>query len=450
MKPVMVIQSKRSQHCATRALRCQFRLLRCVVWLSCLLPLAGMAQTTAPALLPPEAQEAVHKGVIAAKQQDYLLAARFFQDARKLAPDAPEIYYDLGLAESKIPGRELRAIAWFGAYLAASPDTPNAAEVKEQIDVLDVKSQSNIARLLNTLQDMAHANKHRLPWVAGWWAESGDMTAALKIVNSLEDQYPKNSGYLYIVLGQARAGDVAGAQESADLIGNQIFKTGARGAIAVEQIREGDVAGAEKTFASALITANNIRDEVVNDFQYHYRDEALMYLAQVQAKVGDIKGAQKTVELVRNEYYMGEARLAIVTAQRTAGDLAGAQKTIGLMPEGSQKQQAQTFNWERYPTVTQSSKPAVSDWLKKLDDDDHRNDVFESAIGESLFRDRVGGVPADYCPLNSEAFLDVAGYLTAQRSDDPIELFRVLNTTAEKIIQARNVINKMLRQQAKK
>src|SRR5438034_5695252 len=80
----------------------------------------ALAQVAPPKALPPEAQEAISKGVIAAKQQDYLLAIRYFEEARKAAPAATEIFYDLGLAESKIPGRELRAMAWFGAYLAAN------------------------------------------------------------------------------------------------------------------------------------------------------------------------------------------------------------------------------------------------------------------------------------------------------------------------------------------
>src|SRR5471030_1849083 len=70
--------------------------------------------------LPPEAQEAVKKGIIAAKEQEWEIAIQSFQEARKTAPNAPELFYNLGLAESKIPGRELRAIAWFGAYLTAN------------------------------------------------------------------------------------------------------------------------------------------------------------------------------------------------------------------------------------------------------------------------------------------------------------------------------------------
>lgn len=114
-----------------------------------------------PAPLPPAAQEAVDKGIIAAKLPDYLLAIRYFEEARKIAPEAPVIYLNLGLAESKIPGRELRAMAWLGAYLSAYPDAPNAAAVKEQIAVLSVGNQSNVLRFFKTVQDAANALPER-------------------------------------------------------------------------------------------------------------------------------------------------------------------------------------------------------------------------------------------------------------------------------------------------
>jgi hypothetical protein len=97
----------------------------------------------------------------------------------------------MGLAESKIPGRELRAIAWFGAYLAANPNAPNAAAVKKQISVLEVRSQSNTSRFLKILEDAANqiqkskvwmedqwfvldARRDNLLKVAALWQESGD------------------------------------------------------------------------------------------------------------------------------------------------------------------------------------------------------------------------------------------------------------------------------------
>ena len=150
--------------------------------------IVALTAGTLRAELPPEAQAAMDRGVIAAKQQDYPLALRFFEDARKLAPESPELHFNLGLTESKVPGRELRAIAWFGAYLAANPLTSNAAAIKEQIKLLDVSSQSSISRLLKTTRDTADQTLgtyrvERLLTVVRLWLDFGDISEAQKTAN---------------------------------------------------------------------------------------------------------------------------------------------------------------------------------------------------------------------------------------------------------------------------
>jgi tetratricopeptide (TPR) repeat protein len=92
----------------------------------------------------PAAHEAVSKGLQAAHEQNWQLAIDDFQTARKLTPDAPELLGYLGLAESKIPGRELRAIAWFGTYLAAKPQqhlTPDSNAAARRQPEFDCKCQ---------------------------------------------------------------------------------------------------------------------------------------------------------------------------------------------------------------------------------------------------------------------------------------------------------------------
>src|SRR5215471_18436290 len=71
--------------------------------------------------LNPASQTAMERGIAAARQQDYKLAYRYFLEAQKADPDAPQIWFNLGLAASKLPGYELRALAWFQAYLLAVP-----------------------------------------------------------------------------------------------------------------------------------------------------------------------------------------------------------------------------------------------------------------------------------------------------------------------------------------
>src|ERR1700686_1711805 len=172
--------------------------------------------------LSPEVQEVLNNGVIAAKQRDYLLAIRLFQDARKIAPDASEIYYNLGLAESKIPGRELRAIAWFSAYLAANPNAPNAAAVNDFVAGLHIKNQGNLNRLITIVQDAAgkadrgssdEFNAYKVPAL---WAEAGDLAAALKTADLLKSQ--RSLAQEEIAEVQSSAGDFAGALKTAALI----------------------------------------------------------------------------------------------------------------------------------------------------------------------------------------------------------------------------------------
>jgi hypothetical protein len=77
------------------------RLLIVAICFSLSQPFAALAQTSAPAPLPSAVQEALDKGILAAKVPDYPLAIRYFEEARKLAPAAPVIFMDLGIAESK-------------------------------------------------------------------------------------------------------------------------------------------------------------------------------------------------------------------------------------------------------------------------------------------------------------------------------------------------------------
>lgn len=405
---------------------------------------AALAQAGAPpaATLSPDAQDAIKKGVAAAQDQDYPLAIRFFQDARKTSPGAPEIYYDLGLAESKIPGRELRAIAWFGAYLAANPNASNAAAVNDFIVALQVKSQSNLGRLLKTAQDAASqaesdsfSRDADLGRVAGLWAQAGDVTAAMKVVASFGDGKDNEIGYQAIAEGQAKAGDMDGAKKTAGLIVKiGIFKSDALGAIAFDQAKTGDLAGAKITFASALVTAGRIQDGPVNGIPAHPREQALGNLIVLQSKIGDIAGAQKTLELWPNNYPVDQFTWdAIATAQATAGDTAGAQKTVDAISDANIRQSVrlQLATGYRFPAVTQRP-PVVSDWLKALDDADN----------------------ADTLALNTDPFLDLAGFLKALPSSAPLTnstapqlLFSGIYDAAEKIATAQNVIDQMLKRQ---
>jgi tetratricopeptide (TPR) repeat protein len=109
---------------------------------------SGSAQTS----LSPSAQKALDAGIASAKAGDYVGAIKTLSDARKIAPDAPAIYFNLGLAESKIPGHEVRAICALEAYLALSPDGTNAAAVRTAIANLETQARSNVDKMIEILK----------------------------------------------------------------------------------------------------------------------------------------------------------------------------------------------------------------------------------------------------------------------------------------------------------
>jgi tetratricopeptide (TPR) repeat protein len=116
------------------------------------LPCIAQPIPPAAAQLPPAAQQSIAKGLTAAKQQQWLVAIRAFEEARAAAPDSPIPLYNLGLAEAQMPGRELRAICWFEAYLALAPNADNAAAVRQEIVSLDARAADNVRKIIELLK----------------------------------------------------------------------------------------------------------------------------------------------------------------------------------------------------------------------------------------------------------------------------------------------------------
>lgn len=339
------------------------------------LPLASRAQ------LPSQAQEAIDKGVIAAKVPDYPLAIRYFEEARKIAPQAPIVYLNLGLAESRIPGRELRAMAWFGAYLDAHPEAPNAAAVREQIAVLEVRNRRNASRLMRSVEEAAETISRLFPdgvrpgctgcshphlVVAGLWAHAGDVAAALKSADRLRAAGDKGRAYRSIANAQAKTGDLAGALKTTEHIqdagtkgaalrdiayartndgdfagalraaslipGTDSAKVYAYREIALAQAGRGDLAGARQSAALALVSADSIPGASDSS-------QARSAAVEAQAKAGDIAGARKTAELIQAPSLLGQSLAHIAEAQAAAGDTAGAklQFSTALKATGDDK-----------------------------------------------------------------------------------------------------------------
>ncbi|MBS0192985.1 MAG: hypothetical protein JSR34_01935 [Proteobacteria bacterium] len=139
---------------------------------------AGQNQT-APAT------PAMQAGLDAAKSQHWDDAAKAFEQAREKEPYDPAVLFNGGLAESKIPGHEVRAAARLQAYLILSPQAPNAAAVKQSILALDAQVRAQARTLLafeeKLLPDMPRDSLTRaiaLPYLVQDYVYVGDLDKA--------------------------------------------------------------------------------------------------------------------------------------------------------------------------------------------------------------------------------------------------------------------------------
>ena len=117
-----------------------------------LISLAWISLTPA-ATVSEEAQRYMARGMAAVEMaksaSDYALAAKEFEQAAKLAPDWPDIYYNLGSVQSKA-GDITSAIKSFQRYLDLAPKSPDAAKVRSEIFKLEYRLERE--KLATTLE----------------------------------------------------------------------------------------------------------------------------------------------------------------------------------------------------------------------------------------------------------------------------------------------------------
>lgn len=115
--------------------------------------LLAWVSLTPAATVSEGAQRYMARGMAAVEMaksaSDYALAAKEFEQAAKLAPDWPDIYYNLGSVQSKA-GDITSAIKSFQRYLDLSPKSPDAAKVRDEIFKLEYRLERE--QLATTLE----------------------------------------------------------------------------------------------------------------------------------------------------------------------------------------------------------------------------------------------------------------------------------------------------------
>lgn len=341
---------------------------------------AFAAKTAAPRgpldPLPLKAQVSLDAGIDAAKAGDYPRALSLFDSASsESGGEAAILYLNRGLVESRMPGRELRAIAWLSAYLALVPDASNSAALKGAIKELQARAKGNLVvytkalveaaqvtasdyhigltkghlgRALLMAGDVAGAkalagglmeydaaqNFLRLD-VAEALAQNGDTAGARLEVAAVEASSAATNGFMdlltslsRVAAAQAKAGDAAGARQTlgvsrfllAKVADTPSSRSEYLGELARAQIAIGDKAGARASITQCLIDAQKAGDMAII---------RIVEGGKVQAESGDLEGARATAAaLAGEEVSRAYVLIAVALEQAKAGDLAEARATV--------------------------------------------------------------------------------------------------------------------------
>jgi tetratricopeptide (TPR) repeat protein len=134
------------------------------------------------ASLPDAARPSFEEGLVAVRQRAWRRAIQAFGESQKLAPYAPAVLFNLGMSYAE-RGRELPAIAWLEAYLAAVPNPSDADRVRREIARLSTKVERKVRRISAASQQM-HDELERIGVRPGTIRQYARLGAQIAIINN--------------------------------------------------------------------------------------------------------------------------------------------------------------------------------------------------------------------------------------------------------------------------
>lgn len=304
--------------------------------------------------LPPEAETAIKEGLKAAELKQWEAAIEHFNKALSNGGErSPRVNYFLALAYDNGGGRDLHAIARYRAFLALSPDSPKASEIRQRIALLETQAINTVHNLIS-LTDQSLSNLgssaignlqmtdsiyHPLFKAKLWLAkkENRQITAS-ELIHNDDEQYKLRC--LGIVYAEMR--DYAEAERIADDLVQRHFLM----ALSLHQeIAKNKFASGDTTGALAIVSR---AEELITT---HFKTPPSTLLAEsagFRADFDDLTGAERllnqAIELATGvPPYAFFERVAIngtiskfALAYFRAGDLSKAEgKITQLLEQGN-------------------------------------------------------------------------------------------------------------------
>jgi pentatricopeptide repeat protein len=269
------------------------------------------------------------KGLAAAQAAQYPVALEYFTTAYRAEPEKPEIWFDLGLASSKMPGHEYRAMAAFKAYLIAVPDTPRRKAIEDLEAQLAAVIQGRLLTLLDEWQKQAtpvymHDTNGGCMALAEVQALAGFTDRAIKTATSPEP----------------------GCASLRDSFAGIVHHAGFISALA----DAGDL-----PTALALVTEAR-RDGVESDADH---------LVSAFARHGDLTGAERMFAQMIADQAPGEGGVLLICKERRAGNLSKANALMAALQVSATNKSSPHYNKFKFENLIAAMEESKSIYEKQ-------------------------------------------------------------------------------------
>gem|GEM_PF-5191345 len=293
------------------------------------------------------------KGLSAVKQQEWDVALQNLQVAQAMDPESPTVLFNLGLTSEKIPGHELRAIAWFQAYLLVAPAAPDAAAVRSEVARLEVSYEAKNRLILAQLDSFVSLARKNIDELT---ANGTNQEWAKAAISILGDAAEFQAGSHYFVGDEPGALHVLHAADEKIFRGGRLIIPGLHSSnmpramlsagFGVEVIVNGDKSGefygSEISALDYLLEAGDLRHawnfmkgSKPNDKMWilgmerflctaHDRSDAITFgktSAEIEKALAGMADARGYSDLVRLYLEMGDVTRAEALAKAIPGDL---------------------------------------------------------------------------------------------------------------------------------
>lgn len=291
-----------------------------------------------------QTNEAMERGLLAAKEKEWVLAIKYFKEAQEKAPLEPKILFNLALASDKTGDRLLFSLAYYRVYLVLAPDAENAKQVATRIRELEVKLEAEAQNFIRKAKEALKQVEVKdsgvcYAGIARAMIGVGDIPGALSfaLTNPL-DVYTKGYDFGLIAAAQAQAGNFEDAKDTARKLASAATDDLARSS-ALDRILGvvSDGQANKNDFSAAKKTTESISGIATRNYCYEH-------IAESQAEAGDFAAAEQTVTFIKDDDdCLSQTYSFIAKAKAEAGDLAGAKKYIQLAKESVVKAAASVY-----------------------------------------------------------------------------------------------------------